>query len=104
MKWIAIGFWLILFGCGGNQSGSSNAGQAPSDAKTIFVAKCALCHGHDGKQQYAGAKNLGESILPSEEIVKIISEGKGNMPPHRGTLTEVEIQSLATYVLTLRNP
>jgi len=104
MKWIALIFCLILFGCGENAGSSAVAAKGGADAKAIFISKCALCHGHDGKQQYAGAKNLGESVLPSEEVVKIISEGKGNMPPHRGTLTSEEIQALASYVLTLRNP
>ena len=102
MKWITIISCLILFACGESAKPSSDKAKGPIDAKTLFISKCALCHGHDGKQQYAGAKNLGESVLPLEEVVKIISEGKGNMPPHRGTLSSEEIQSLAAYVLTLR--
>lgn len=102
MKWITIISCLILFACGESAVPSSDAAKGPIDAKTLFISKCALCHGHDGKQQYAGAKNLSESVLPSEEVVKIISEGKGNMPPHRGTLSSKEIQSLAAYALTLR--
>lgn len=104
MKWITFIFCTVLCACGESATTSSNATKGPIDAKAIFISKCALCHGHDGKQQYAGAKNLGESVLPSEEVVKIISEGKGNMPPHRGTFTSEEIQALAIYVLTLRNP
>jgi len=104
MRYFTLLLCAYFFGCSGNSSESSNTVGAHSDVKGIFSAKCALCHGHDGRQQYAGAKNLGESILPLEEVVKIISEGKGNMPPHRGTLSAEEIQLLATYVLTLRNP
>ena len=104
MKWMTFIFCAILCACGESVKPSTDAAKGPIDAKAIFISKCALCHGHDGKQQYAGAKNLGESVLPSEEVVKIISEGKGNMPPHRGTLTSEEILALASYVLTLRNP
>lgn len=103
MRWIIPCFVVALYGCGENAQKSSTS-NLPLDARSIFTSKCALCHGHDGKQQYAGAKNLGESVLTSEEVNKIISEGKGNMPPHRGTLSAEEIQLLTAYVITLRNP
>jgi mono/diheme cytochrome c family protein len=70
--------------------------------KKLFSVKCALCHGTDGKQQYAGAKNLAESTLIREEIIQRIQEGKGTMPPQKDVLSEEQINALADFVLTLR--
>jgi mono/diheme cytochrome c family protein len=61
-----------------------------------------LCHGSDGKQQYAGAKNLGESTLVRDEIVNRIREGKGAMPSQKDVLSDEQINALADYVLALR--
>jgi mono/diheme cytochrome c family protein len=61
-----------------------------------------LCHGYDGAQQFAGAKNLSQSVLPKNEVVSRIAEGKGTMPPHKDVLSEEQIDALADFVLTLR--
>lgn len=77
----------------------------PIDAtlvKKLYDVKCALCHGHDGAQQFAGAKNLTQSVLPKNEVYQRIAEGRGSMPPHKEVLTEEQMDALAEYVLTLR--
>jgi mono/diheme cytochrome c family protein len=71
--------------------------------KKLYGVKCALCHGYDGAQQFAGAKNLTQSVLPKNEVVLRIAEGKGSMPPHKDVLNEEQIDALAEFVLTLRN-
>jgi mono/diheme cytochrome c family protein len=70
--------------------------------KKLYDVKCALCHGYDGAQQLAGAKDLTQSVLPKNEVVLRIAEGKGSMPPHKDVLSEEQIDALADFVLTLR--
>jgi mono/diheme cytochrome c family protein len=70
--------------------------------KKLYDVKCALCHGYDGAQQFAGAKDLTQSVLPKNEVLLRISEGKGSMPPHKDVLSEEQIDALADFVLTLR--
>ena len=68
-----------------------------------FQAKCAACHGKDGKGQSDMAKKLGvkdltATKLPVAEIEKVIANGKGKMTPWKGKLSDAEISSLAKYV------
>lgn len=79
----------------------SIAGAAHADA-ALYAKKCASCHGKDGKPtavgQKMGAKDLGATKLSEQEIVAVISGGKGKMTAYKEKLTEAEIQSLAKYV------
>jgi mono/diheme cytochrome c family protein len=70
--------------------------------KKLYDVKCALCHGYDGAQQFAGAKDLSRSTLPKNEVVSRIAEGRGTMPPHKDVLSEEQMDALADFVLTLR--
>jgi len=82
-----------------------SAADGPIDAtlvKKLYDVKCALCHGYDGAQQFAGAKDLTQSALPKNEVVLRIAEGKGSMPPHKDVLSEEQIDALADFVMTLR--
>ena len=68
-----------------------------------FQAKCAACHGKDGKGQSDMAKKLGvkdltATKLPAAEIEKVIANGKGKMTPWKGKLSDAEISGLAKYV------
>jgi mono/diheme cytochrome c family protein len=105
---VVIAGWGLL-SCSGKKSKDQYPVSAtpggPVDAvllKKLFDVKCALCHGSDGKQQYAGAKNLGESTLVRDEIVNRIREGKGAMPSQKDVLSDEQINALADYVLALR--
>ena len=50
-----------------------------ADGAATFKAKCAICHGADGK----GAKMAPKPIAgkPEAEVLKAIKEGKGKMKP-----------------------
>ena len=68
-----------------------------------FQAKCAACHGKDGKGQSDMAKKLGVKDLtvtkmPAAEIEKVIANGKGKMTPWKGKLSDAEISGLAKFV------
>jgi len=72
----------------------------PADA---FQAKCAACHGKDGKGQTAmaqklGVKDLTVTKLSTADIGKVITNGKGKMTPFKGKLSDAEIGELAKYV------
>jgi len=72
----------------------------PADA---FQAKCAACHGKDGKGQVPmaqklGVKDLTVTKLSAAEIDKVITNGKGKMTPFKGKLSDAEISALAKYV------
>jgi mono/diheme cytochrome c family protein len=70
--------------------------------KALFETKCAKCHGNDGTKGRWGAKNLKISKLNDDELLKIISTGKGFMPNWSKKLAPAQILSVAAYIKTLR--
>ncbi|MBK5259212.1 MAG: cytochrome c [Thermoanaerobaculia bacterium] len=81
------------------------AGGSPDPTPT-FKAKCAMCHGADGKKEN---KAMGIKPLTSPEVQKktdkelidITTGGKGKMPAYKGKLSEVEIQGLVEHIRSL---
>lgn len=79
-----------------------NAEVALKNGKVIFTQVCAACHGQDGKLGVGGAKDLSQSALQHEEVILMISKGKGLMQPYEDVLSEQEIDAVARYTEGLR--
>jgi len=75
----------------------------PEKAQAIYTQNCTSCHGVDGKLGAAGAKDLSQTNLSKEEMVKVIANGQGLMPAFGERLSREEIAGLADYVKTLGN-
>ena len=79
------------------------------DAAATFKAKCAGCHGPDGKGSTPAGKAVGVHDFSSPEVQKmsdadlagIISAGKNKMPAYAKTLKEPEITALVSYIRSL---
>ena len=100
---------VVIASCGGAKTRDQYPVRATEDGpvdfalvKKLYDLKCALCHGYDGAQQFAGAKDLTQSVLPKNEVLLRIAEGKGSMPPHKDVLSEEQMDALADFVMTLR--
>ena len=83
---------------------------APAKADTaagaaMFKAKCAGCHGADGK----GKEAMKTTDMAGAEVQKmsdadlsgIISNGKGKMPAYK-TLTPEQVKDLVSYIRSLK--
>lgn len=76
-----------------------------------FKAKCAMCHGPDGKGATAMGKTLGLKDLGSAEVqsqsdadlTNLITNGKGKMPKYDGKLTKDQITDVVKYIRTLKH-
>lgn len=106
-------FWvMILFftACGQSNDDSTKGAAAGKnmdskfspDGMAVFRQKCVTCHGADGALGLNGAKNLGESILPLEERINIITNGKKLMTPFGTLLSPEEIKAVAEYTQTFK--
>jgi mono/diheme cytochrome c family protein len=100
-----VSLFAALTSCG--ESGNKVAGVAGQvDKKTViknmYNTKCGVCHGEDGKLNYAGASDLTITGLVREEVIRQIQYGKGTMPPMKDVLTLAEIADIADYSMTLR--
>ena len=87
----------------------SSPAAAAQDAAATYKAKCAGCHGADGKANTGPAKALGAHDFGSDEVTKmsdaelvtIITAGKNKMPAYGKSLKDTEIQGLVAYVREL---
>jgi cytochrome c6 len=76
------------------------------DAAATYKAKCAGCHGADGKANTGPAKALGAHDFGSDEVTKmsdsdlitIVTSGKNKMPAYGKSLKDTEIKDLVAYV------
>ena len=81
-----------------------------ADAAADYKAKCATCHGPDGKGDTAMGKTMKVKDLGSPEVQKqseadmatIIEKGKKPMPGYEGKLTKDQIDGLVKYVRSLK--
>ena len=79
------------------------------NAESTYKAKCAGCHGADGKGNTGPGKALGAHDFGSEEVTKMrdadlirsITDGKNKMPAYGKSLKGPEIMDLVAYVREL---
>lgn len=86
-------------------SASAVATTQDQSARSVFNSTCASCHGQNGVPTAVGkslnAPDLGSAAVQKQatsQLQQIISDGKGNMPPFKASLSEAQIDSLVTYV------
>ena len=89
---------------------SARADSSADPGAGLYKSKCASCHGPDGSGNIPMGKALKVRDLSSDEVqkqtdlqlAKVIADGKGKMPPYGKKLTTEEIQSIITFVRTLK--
>jgi mono/diheme cytochrome c family protein len=81
-----------------------------ADGGADFKAKCAMCHGADGKGDTAmgkkfGLKDMGSAEVQSKsdaDLTGIITNGKDKMPAYKGKLTDAQISDVVKFIRTLK--
>jgi len=76
------------------------------DTAALYKAKCAACHGPDGKGDTAAGKKLGARDFHSPEVAKmsdaelfdVTKKGKEKMPAYDKKLTDDQIKDLVKYI------
>jgi cytochrome c6 len=78
---------------------------AAQDAAATYKAKCAMCHGADGKGGKMGTKDFASPEIKSQsdaQLAETITKGKPpKMPAYGEKLKDTEIKDLVTYIRTL---
>lgn len=90
---------IVLLTCGLVAACASPA--LAQDAAATYKAKCAVCHGPDGKGGKMGTKDFAAPEVQKEsdaDMTGIIANGKGKMPKYADKLKENEIKDLVTYI------
>jgi len=103
MKQISFRMGLLaLLACGLFAVAASKA--VAQDAAATYKAKCAMCHGADGKGGKMGTKDFASPEIKSQtdaQLTEAITKGKGKMPAYEGKLKDTEIKDLVTYIRNL---
>ncbi len=73
----------------------------------IYSESCSSCHGPDGsantrRGKRKGATDLRKSRISVAKGIRIITNGRGNMPKFKEVLTKEEIVAVNTYVRGFR--
>jgi mono/diheme cytochrome c family protein len=83
--------------------------KAQSAAETVYKAKCAMCHGPDGKGETPAGKSMKAVSFAAPEVAKmsdeeletVITKGKNKMPAFDGKLKKEQIEQLVEYIRAL---
>lgn len=138
---VAIAFYSLAAGCGGNAESPPANGSAtqtppaatPSDppaaaapdtaapasigdpvaaGRAIFIQRCALCHGPEGRGDGPGSKGLKPAprnyhdreymnSKTDDELLATIRNGKGAMPAWGKVMSEEQMRAALAYVRQL---
>jgi mono/diheme cytochrome c family protein len=100
----------------GQDTAAATAAAATGDpvaqGKAIYLARCALCHGPEGKGDGPAAAGLNPKprnhtdasymkTRTDAQLLDVIHNGKGAMPAWGKILNEAEMQAVLKYVRTL---
>jgi len=90
-----------------SSSGLAGRITASNSGKKIHDVNCASCHGKSGRGDGQAAASLNPKPTPyavalkgksKETVMKVISEGKGQMPGWSHVLSEKEISQIYDYI------
>src|SRR5688572_24788491 len=107
--WLTVATVVLAGACGGGDSSdSSGAGADHARGKTVYSAKCALCHGADLRGTPRGPSQLSKVYEPSHHpdaaYRSAIANGVqthhwkfGDMPAVPG-LSDTDVESVIAYI------
>lgn len=81
---------------------SGNSTTPATDVAALYVSKCAVCHGNDGKAGIGGAFDLSTSTLDQAAAAAVIANGRKAMRAYKDELSQADIDALAAYLQTLK--
>jgi cytochrome c6 len=87
----------------------AGTGADDKSAATTYKAKCATCHGADGKGDTPAGKSTKARSFADPEVVKasdddlagIIEKGKAKMPGYGKSMKPDEIKDMVAYIRSL---
>jgi mono/diheme cytochrome c family protein len=97
----ALGCLLFVQAAASAQTATSDAGLL---ANPVFQKSCAKCHGKTAEGRHFGGPSLISTKVgaaSSDDLLNIITNGKGHMPKYEGKLTPEEIKTLVEQIKAL---
>lgn len=97
-KILLICITVFCFSCSNSKKNKTTF----SNGKEVFLSRCSICHGEDGKKGLGGASDLTISNLDSVAFFQIINNGRRGMPSFKNTITNKEKDFLFRYLKELK--
>ena len=90
-------------------AGSLVCAQDKANGEKVYKAKCAICHGPDGKGETATGKTTKARDICSDEVKKeadavwtdILAKGKNKMPAYDKKITDADVKDVIAYMRSL---
>lgn len=92
---------LLMAACGTGNATSASDNSTSDPGTAIYLSNCVMCHGRDGNLGMSGAKDLTQSTLTKEEMIAIVTHGRGGMASFQTMLSKEEIGEVVDHVRTL---
>ena len=86
----------------------SSPDRISASSQSLYARHCAECHGTDGRARTAKGKRAGATDLTSDwnadeaRGIRLITNGRDEMPSFKKKLTAAEIRSVWNYVLRFK--
>lgn len=83
-------------------------GTSPAfDGASDYTAQCARCHGGDGRGQTPKGKktragDLTKSAVSDSKGIRMITNGSGEMPAYKDTMSAEQIRQVMGYIRSFR--
>jgi len=114
-KSLALGFWVMVslvcvmvYSYHGSAMVIIDKTDPAMSPDTIYAAHCVSCHGSDGKAKTSKGKRSGATDFTSNwntdeaRGIRIITNGKGEMPSFKGKLSSQEIREVFSHVIKFK--
>lgn len=99
MLTLVFGSAIFLAACGGgDKEATNNESAAAPDGEAIAMKSCISCHGGELQGATGPALNDVGSRLSEAEILDIIHNGQGGMPP--GVVKGADAEAVAKWLAT----
>lgn len=100
MLTLVFGSAIFLAACGGGdkEATNNNESAAAPDGEAIAMKSCVSCHGGELQGANGPALNDVGSRLSEAEILDIINNGQGGMPP--GVVKGEDAEAVAKWLAT----
>lgn len=108
--WLAISL-VVTLATGSVLVTAEGSVSSAADARATYNAKCASCHGRDGRSKTARGRRTHsrdltdanwQNDVSDERLFNSIHNGRGKMPAFKKSLSENEIEALVALVRRLR--
>ena len=92
---------LVLLACSSADGASAEMKGPGSPGEVIYKSQCVMCHGRKGNLNMSGAKDLTKSELTEEEMIAVVTSGRGGMIGFGKTLTKKQVEEVVGHVRML---